>query len=517
MTKKKNPSSKEHPTQIGLHSVKNLLGSERQLDLFSECESSLSKYPDINQLGFKLNDFELRVFEAILKGFTKTHYKGNTSPKKVGKHDMEIQIPLSDKFASPYKYISEIPNLVLSRREILRLAGLKENSVAHAQRTTDALKKLATTNYCCYYTRLSYDKNGVPIRDNAGNWKKEEVMAIGNLFSINFIREENSSKIQGYEIAPSPVFLDQHESYFMMIPYDWREEVQKLVGERKASSYTFRFLLFLMYEFELRRRSPREKKPYRIKWTPEKIATSIKLPESTIKRRKSRMRSMLDEVYIVAQQLGYLTHFEKHETLDILWLNEDKYFAPKGTERLYLKEEEITPKQKASQEALALYQLILEEKRKLDPKYKPATAGKIYEASLFHLDKLLKERTLKEIKAVLVWGLKRSYWCSQIGTASKLRKNFHAAFSEMMSSKGKEVNSFRVEENKRLAARLIKDSSLVFPSSVKIEILNKYLEIGDGVHQPSCIDYNAVDFCDQFNSALSKWKVTGDFSELTTV
>ncbi|WP_226988463.1 hypothetical protein [Candidatus Protochlamydia sp. R18] len=47
-----------------------------------------------------------------------------------------------------------------------------------------------------------------------------------------------------YEIIPSSIFLDQTESNFMLIPYNCREKVRSVVGSRKASSYTFRFLLF---------------------------------------------------------------------------------------------------------------------------------------------------------------------------------------------------------------------------------------------------------------------------------
>ena len=54
-----------------------------------------------------------------------------------------------------------------------------------------------------------------------------------------------------YEIIPNPIFLDQRETYCMLIPSNWRDEVQTLVGKKKTSFYTFMFLVFLRYAFEL--------------------------------------------------------------------------------------------------------------------------------------------------------------------------------------------------------------------------------------------------------------------------
>jgi hypothetical protein len=133
-----------------------------------------------------------------------------------------------------------------------------------------------------------------------------------------------------HEIVPSPIFLDQRESYFMLIPYNWREEVRELVGNKRASSYTFRFLLFLRYQYELKRRAEKiDNEHFTIKWNWEEIAIAIKMPESVYKRKKDRAQKILDDAYFVAKELGYLKEYDRDGVVDSLMLNEQKYYPSK--------------------------------------------------------------------------------------------------------------------------------------------------------------------------------------------
>ncbi len=74
-------------TKIGLHSVKNLLGGERQLSLFKgESVDEFSKKYGlklenaIDKYGVNLNETQMCIMEGILKGFTQTGYQGNVPP-----------------------------------------------------------------------------------------------------------------------------------------------------------------------------------------------------------------------------------------------------------------------------------------------------------------------------------------------------------------------------------------------------------------------------------------------------
>jgi len=495
-------------TQIGLHSVKNLLGSEEQLTLFSERRSALTELglprnSDLKKFGFDLNDFEQRILEAILYGFTQSKYQGNTDP--VNLEAISKNKSLSKENVSPYKNITQIPCLKTSQRKIMNWAGLKTNSVANFQRTEEALKKIGSTSYCFYYSRLAFDDQGNPIKKKDGSWKKEEVMAIDNLFTIKAIRNENSGKVDYYELVPSPIFLDQRENYFMLIPYDWREEVQKFVGRRKTSSYTLRFLLFLMYQFELKRRSPKESKPYKIAWSPKEIAKAIKISETEMKRKKGKVDALLTSAYEVAKQLGYLSDFERTSTVDILWLNEDKYISSHKSPPV-----QALPKQAPVQSpqkllAASIYQFLVDEKRKIDPKYNPTFGGPTYQASLKHLEALLQNRSVNDIKDVISWGIAKPYWTSHIGTASKLKKNFQQAFTEMKLDKSKTNPAAHNEENKAFVLSTLKNLKSKNSKKTRVEVLNQYVEIGSESTHPTIIAYSEKGFKEQFLNALKKW------------
>lgn len=500
-------------TQIGLHSIKNLLGQEQQLSLFSQDgplefakDYGVHLEGEITKFGIELTDVQLRVMESILYGFSKTKYEGNIEPQDREQHAKEKYA--SGKLPSTYKYIKHFPRLRVTLAEILEWAGVNKNSPGDIQAAIEAIRHLGVSQYCFYYTRLALDESGLPVKDKEGYWKKEEVQAVDTLFTVKMIRDEKTQNLQYYEITPSALFLDQRESYFMLIPNNWREEVRKLIGQKKASSYTFRFLLFLRYQFELKRRSPAEKKPYYIKWSPEAIATAIKMPEIVYRRNKKRAQKILDDVYLIARQLGYLTSYERTGTADILHLNESKYYSPRAQEAIIYNEEENEnyPEMKQAQE---LYELFITEKRKIDPKYSPVMGGHVKRFSLNHLVALIKERTFDDVKSVILWGINQPYWCNRIGTPAKLRKYFHEAISQMNASKkdNSTTNEDREKKNKTFVLDAITKLIQRKGSKIKIEALNKYVEIGDGVHQPTCINYAEKGFEEQFEGALRKWKL----------
>ena len=118
-----------------------------------------------------------------------------------------------------------------------------------------------------------------------------------------------------------------------MIPHNWREEVQKQVGKKKASSYTFRLLLFLRYQYEQIRRYNRyhkDNKEFKIKFSWEDMAQALKMPETIYKRNRTRALKILDEAYKTAKELEYLKGYKRTQAVDILELNPDKYYNPEG-------------------------------------------------------------------------------------------------------------------------------------------------------------------------------------------
>ena len=333
---------KDKPELIkqGLHSVKQMFGEQLQLSLFSEkIPSEFSRkfgievINKIDKYGIDLNETQLKVMEGLLKAFTDTNYKGNTKSKSKDEVVNEYpKINRSEHLPKSYNNINEIPRIQIGQRELLRLSGINDNSRGLAQKGVEALNYLGSTQFCFYWIRLAYDKTGKPERDpKTGDYKKEEVTAIDTLFKVKVVKDEQTKEFKYYEVEPSVIFLDQVNNYFLLIPHNWREEVQKQVGKKRASSYTFRLLLFLRYQYEQIRRYNRyhnDKKEFKIRFSWEDMAQALKMPETVYKRNRTRAIKILDEAYKTAQDLDYLAGYERTATVDILELNPDKYYEP---------------------------------------------------------------------------------------------------------------------------------------------------------------------------------------------
>lgn len=490
----------DQATQISLHSVRNLLGSEQQVSLFSEEKVKefaetygVSLEGEISRYGIDLTDIQLRMMEGILHGLTKTRYRGNLEPVDIPAHAKE-KYPRGE-VPDSYKYVDRIPKFKATQSEILRWGNVNQKSAGEVQVALKAFKHLGTSQYCFFYTRLALDEEGIPKKDRDGEYLKEEVIAVDTLFTIKEVRSKKTGLLNYYEIIPSSIFLDQRESYFMLIPFNWREEVRGIIGQRKASSYTFRFLLLLRYLFELQRRTDREKKEFVVRCPPEEMAIKLKMPESVYRRKKDRANKILEDAYSVAKKLGYLKKYERTPVVDILYLNEEKYYLPRGIEKLPLaKDEEApTPEMKEAQEIL---DLMIRERRKLAPSYNPISGGQIREHSLNHLTELLKLRGRDEIERVIVWGINKPFWCNRIGTPSKLRKHFDEALTEMLATQtgsGSENREWIVSVKEQMGGAL------------SLEALNQYVEISEvGSNHTDCIDYSEKNFRELVANAIRK-------------
>ena len=323
-------------TAIGIHAVNNFFSSSHQPSLFSNPEENSEKFSKIygldlfnkiDKYGIDLTDFQFKVMEGLLRAFKHSKeigYKGNTEDKD------KMDLLKENKYIGKnlpviYNNISKIPRVILKQSEVIRLTGAKENSIAERQRTIEALNYLTTTQFLYYYHRLSKDSSGKPIKDEKGKYKKEEVMAVDTLFTIKIVRDEETKEFKYYEVEPSAIFLDQIESYYLLIPNNWREEIKMAVGGKEVSSYTMKFLLWLRYQYEEKRRKNYNGMEIRLNW--ESIAKTLKMPETIYIRNRKRAIAILDKAYETALQTGYLLSYRREE-VDILELNPDKYYNP---------------------------------------------------------------------------------------------------------------------------------------------------------------------------------------------
>jgi hypothetical protein len=337
---------KKH-TKIAIHTVSQFYRDNKQLSLFSDEKIdafsratglSITNRPD--SYGVVLNQSQRRVLEGILKAFTDSNYKGD---EEIGKDkalegvytlNKQTAEELIFKSNAPYKNIDAIPVVKLTQAQIIDLSGydLKSQRQGDKQDVIEALSFLATNQFCFYWVRRKAEK-GKSVKDKSGAYVKEEVMEVGTLLRIKTVRDQ-AGLLQYYEIHPSAPLLDQVNNYFLLVPNNWRGEVKELTGKR-ASSYTYEFLLWLRLQYEQIRRynrynsgKNRKKKPFIISKSWEDVAIALKMPETMYKANRKRASKIIQEAYSVAIKLGYLVRVENNGATDILYLNESYYPKP---------------------------------------------------------------------------------------------------------------------------------------------------------------------------------------------
>lgn len=494
---------KAESTKVSIHSIRNIFGDSKEFhgDKLREFANThgVELRREITKFGMELTDLQNKLMEVILYQFSKTKYKGNVKP-------IEKSIAAREKYPegnlpSAYRYLKEIPKLRIKQAELLQMAGIGQNSPGEIERALDALQHLGTMQYCFFYTRLAFDDNNKPKKESDGSWQMEEVLAIDTIFTIKSVRNKKTKVLKYYEICPSSIFLDQIDSYFMLIPFNWREEVLSLFGQRRASSYTFLFLLYLRYQFAIQSRKGENSRVSLLKVSYEEMAIILRMPESIYVRHKDKANKILEDACFVAKRLGYIHEYEIKENYYIFHLNESKFTLHRSKETLIPVQED---KSLEMQQAKELLHLIISEKRKLDPRYNPIAGGQIRDLSLKHLIELVKERPIDEIKSVIQWGIPKKYWCNRIGTPAKLRMHFSEAIAE---KRAMESSPNQEQENRLLAkqaAEKINGTIGLLGRPITIEILNQEVEIGEGSGYPAVIRFSDPRFKEHFENALKK-------------
>lgn len=334
-------NEKDNLTAIGIHAASQFFGDNKSLTLFSGDkidgfinDTGIEIINRPQSYGVLLNQSQHRVFEGILKAFSNTKYLGHTQIESRDSLSYRSSSKAAGRINNAYKNTPILPVVRLTQSEIIRLSGY-EKKRGDKTDVIEAIAFLATKQFCFYWIRLVRDDKGVPVIDKNGEYLKEEVMEVGTIFRIKTVREDG--KLKYYEIHPSSVIIDQANSkyggnYFLLIPTNWREEVQQLTG-KKASSYTYLLLLWLRLQYEQIRRynansRHKTKKPFILYRSWEDIAIALKMPESMYKANRPRAVKIIQEAYIIAIKLGYLLNVDNTGATDILYLNEDYYPKP---------------------------------------------------------------------------------------------------------------------------------------------------------------------------------------------
>lgn len=275
----------------------------------------------VGRFGIDINDTECRVLEAILKGFTETSFEGNY--KSISKQELRAQINTEIDLESTR--LEKFPRLRFTQKKLMDDLGISRKHPGAISRAVSALDSLSSKMFTFFYARKALDEKGDDILNKDGSVLYEHVIAQGTLLTLLRVKDESETRLKNYEVVLNPLFIDEREENCLIIPSDWRKEVSSVVGNKKTSSYVFKFLIFLRYMHEFFAKQS-VNPPFVLELTMEEMAVTLKFSETSIKRQKKRTEKVLENCYSVAKSLGYLEDYSIGEYMHRLVLNEQKYF-----------------------------------------------------------------------------------------------------------------------------------------------------------------------------------------------
>jgi hypothetical protein len=285
----------------------------------------------IKSKGLILNSTQWKVLGAILKELTDTNYKGHklmSTYEALNDKDLPPIYPTDKTGAflygsenSPYKNITAIPRLLITQSNLIRLAGYDPRKQSHRQNVVEALDYLRTHQCYFYWKRLKY-KDGKPVKNKDGEYVFEYVEELATVLRVNKITD-NKRNLDYYEIEPSACLLDQHDKYFLLIPKELLDNIDKKI-KRKPSFYTILFLIWLYNEADNMRRYKKKDKTVSL----EELVIILNMPESLYKKKKKDAERKIQEAIMTASSLGYIKNISKDDGTLTFYFNKDFYPQP---------------------------------------------------------------------------------------------------------------------------------------------------------------------------------------------
>jgi hypothetical protein len=122
--------------------------------------------------------------------------------------------------------------------------------------------------------------------------------------------DSTNEKLRYIAIEPCPILIDQLDTYFILKPANYREEIALTSKQFKVSKYIYLFIDYLMVQAELKRR---HNQPLIIRISLEELAYKLRLESYVKTRNYKRIRQILNNACKVAKEIGYLLDYRTTE------------------------------------------------------------------------------------------------------------------------------------------------------------------------------------------------------------
>lgn len=301
-----------------------------QLD--EEVQKDISDYK-VEVIGLNNTKAQNQALFAVQKLFHETGYQGNTEGKNLSKQD------------NSFKFMGYLPGMKFTPSHYLDAYGVnkKESSRGKWEYNSNersealkALRELSQKKFLFYYER-KYWKDGKEVYDLITTVRSlfnivEGYEAIDKNEVTNIKTGKNMSdidqKIGHIVLEPCPILLDQIDTYFVLKPANYYQEIKLLVG--KTGKQVPLFIDFLIAEVTKKEIAAKGKEiEWLIEMNYETLAYKLRMDNLLKQGKATKIKQELKKCYEIAKQLGYLLEYEtiKGSTMELekLVLNKNKF------------------------------------------------------------------------------------------------------------------------------------------------------------------------------------------------
>lgn len=300
-------------------------------------------------IGFNLTtDSQRKLLFGVLKLMTGTDYRGNVKVSNYqvipdgsriieqgGGKKAEIKVidiendgykvMTGTHIGGAYQNIPMVPVLRITKSDLMRESGFDSDRRNDERDFDKAMSALTLKQNFLMWTRFARDDNGGLKKDKNKRQLFELVSTFSPVLNVRSVLDPQTKNLKYFEVSPAPVFLDEisreyggiNGGYFMLVPEGSYNEVSEAYkrkypnrkGYIPSSIQALCFWLRLkVQEIQNKDRNPftKRKGTSKIKIGYFDLCCQLDYGEQTIRKKKTKIQSVLRDGFDIAQELGYI-------------------------------------------------------------------------------------------------------------------------------------------------------------------------------------------------------------------
>jgi hypothetical protein len=248
-----------------------------------------------------------------------------------------------ESYENRMNYSGTLPRISCSLTEFLEAYGLEkkltkrgfmEFSPQLREEAMDALRSLARSRYTFIYKRVNFGKKGKE-KENIDRIEAEVplISVIKGYYGLTEeedkqldrgIEDENTQKKLLLGIEFGPIFVDQAEGYYVLLPSNLYNDIKRIVG-KKHSGYIPLFIEWIIMRMRQQKKTPGAE----LRISTEKLANILRMDQLVNNYKWNDISEILDQCYLVGKELGYILSAKREADVEIIKPNKEKSLPEK--------------------------------------------------------------------------------------------------------------------------------------------------------------------------------------------